>query len=174
MTERWLSIPGYEGLYEVSDLGRVRSVDHVKLIPASRRSAAYLRTHRGRLLARKFDRNGYPIVDLCQDGVVRRFGNHQLVLVAFVGPRPAGMVSRHLNGDRTDPRLVNLAYGTYAENSADMRLHGTVYQLHKTKCPSGHKYAGANLYITPAGARGCRACRRQRAKDRGASRKVAS
>lgn len=44
---------------------------------------------------------------------------HQVVLDAFMGPRPPKMVSRHLNGDSLDNRVANLAYGTQKENWAD-------------------------------------------------------
>ncbi len=53
------------------------------------------------------------------------FYAHRLVLTAFRGPCPEGMVTRHLNGVRTDNRLVNLAWGTPCENEADKVRHGT-------------------------------------------------
>jgi hypothetical protein len=51
-------------------------------------------------------------------------GVHTLVLLAFRGPCPPGMMCRHLNGDKTDNRLENLVWGTAAENNADMVRHG--------------------------------------------------
>lgn len=50
---------------------------------------------------------------------------HRLLLLAFVGPKPDGLVTRHLNGNPLDNRLENLCYGTYAENRADAKSHGT-------------------------------------------------
>ena len=64
---------------------------------------------------------GYLLVNLSR----RMLTVHQLVLGAFVGPRPPGCEARHLNGDPTDNRLCNLQWGTRAENYADRLAHGT-------------------------------------------------
>jgi hypothetical protein len=62
---------------------------------------------------------------------------HLLVLTAFVGPPANGQQCRHLNGDRCDPRLENLTWGTAKENSADRILHGTQ--------ASGERHGAARL-----------------------------
>jgi len=67
----------------------------------------------------------YPGVTLSLSGKKKILTVHRLVLEAFVGPRPPGMQCRHLNGDRTDSRLLNLAWGTARENAADRIRHGT-------------------------------------------------
>ncbi len=67
----------------------------------------------------------YPSVDIRAEGQRHVATVHRLVLEAFVGLRPAGMVARHLNGDRSDPRLENLAWGTLQENADDQTVHGT-------------------------------------------------
>ena len=84
---------------------------------------------------------------------------HRLVLEAFVGPRPEGMVARHLNGDPGDNRLENLAWGTQSENNYDKVRHGTHHNANKTHCPSGHEYRGDNIKWYK-GFRFCRACHR--------------
>lgn len=115
--ERWLSVPGFEGFYEVSDLGRVRSVRHM--------TAAGWRG--GKLLAPFTDSDGYLRVNLSRYGKV--FGLqpvHGLVLLAFAGPPAPGQQTRHGPGGKTDNRLVNLCYGTALENSDDKRRDGTM------------------------------------------------
>jgi len=101
--EEWRAIPGYEGVYSVSDQGRVR------------RDLARTNTKAGRIL-RAALRNGYPFVDLSVNGKTRAWSVHQLVALAFLGPPPPGKAVNHVNADREDPRLVNLEYATQSEN----------------------------------------------------------
>lgn len=68
---------------------------------------------------------GYWFAKLSHGGVKKSFPIHRLVLEAFVGPRPAGMECRHLDGNKNNNRLYNLAWGTGEENRADQVRHGT-------------------------------------------------
>lgn len=147
-SERWLPIPGYGGAYDVSDQGRIRS-----WMP-------YRGTAVPRVLHPTLDRAGYEYVSLRRRGVSIRSKVHLMVLLAFVGPRPDRMETRHLDGNPKNNRLGNLAYGTYGENKLDKSRHGTDYNVRKTHCPQGHEYAGDNLYVYPDGRRQCRACAR--------------
>lgn len=117
MTERWLPVPGFEGRYEVSDFGCVKSLPHTRRGPhgATRRFGVRI------LKPQPYDADGRVQVKL--GGRDRKI--HHLVLTAFVGPCPAGMECRHLDGDPTNNRLDNLAWGTHAENEADKIRHGT-------------------------------------------------
>ncbi len=88
--------------------------------------------HRRRLtdswkpLSPKLANTGYHCVTLSIAGKRRHVAVHTLVLEAFVGSAPfAGCECRHLNGDRTDNRLENLAWGTHRENTDDRLSHGT-------------------------------------------------
>lgn len=95
---------------------------------------------------------------------------HDMVLETFVGPKPAGMCARHLNGDSLDNRLDNLTYGTYSENNYDRVAHGRHPAANKTHCKRGHEFTPANTYIIPSmGSRQCRKCVRflRRAARRG-------
>lgn len=112
--ERWLPVVGWEGYYEVSDLGRVRRVAPYHGYPA------------GRLVAQCRTKSGlYPRVGLSTPEKRCTYVVHRLVLEAFVGLRPAGHEARHTNGDGWDNRLTNLSWSTHAENIGDKQQHGT-------------------------------------------------
>lgn len=118
--EEWRAVLGYEGLYEVSSAGRVRSLD--RKIP--HKSGFYVRP--GQLLNPCLNRKGYAQVTLSRSGHIKTARVHTLVADAFLGPRPAGAVVRHLNGNGADCAKENLRYGTSQDNSDDMNTHGTV------------------------------------------------
>ncbi len=111
LLEEWRDVPGYQGRYSVSSLGRIRS---------------YQVIHKPVLLTPSPNkRDGYLLVDLCLNRTRRPMKVARLVLLTFVGPPPLGMTdARHLNGLKTDNRLDNLAWGTRADNEADKKRHG--------------------------------------------------
>jgi hypothetical protein len=97
---------------------------------------------------------------------------HQLVLEAFVGPRPRGMESCHNNGNQTDNRLVNLRWDTKSENNLDRVRHGTHSESSKKLCPRGHWLVVPNLveaYLKKG--RVCWSCRRALQKASSARRR---
>jgi HNH endonuclease/NUMOD4 motif len=142
MNENWLPIVGYEGQYEISDLGNVWS-EKRNVILINHPKPPY----------------GYLCVKLCKNGVKKSFRIHNLVLTAFEGPRPPGMVARHLNGIRDDNRYSNLKWGTPLENSEDKFQHGNDHNSNKTHCVRGHEFTPENTYINPSRYfRTCRQC----------------
>jgi DNA-binding XRE family transcriptional regulator len=116
--ERWLPVPGWEGFYDVSDLGRVRSLDRVTGRQRPRRLA-------GCILKPQLANNGRFRVTLRRDGVKTDQMVHRLVMLAFVGPCPPGLEVLHGVGRELDNRLVNLKYGTHSENTLDKYRDGT-------------------------------------------------
>ena len=117
--EQWRPIPGYGDLYEVSDCGRVRSLDRL----TETRSGP--RKYRGRCLRPGVDRKGYLAVSLCRVGVVKMCAIAGLVLSAFKGPRPKGTECCHNDGNKANNHLANLRYDTRKANHADKIVHGT-------------------------------------------------
>jgi hypothetical protein len=108
MQETWKAVPGYEGQYEVSDQGRVRSGE--------------------KILAQATMRSGHLTVHLCR----QTHYVHRLVLFAFVGvpqSNVARIETRHLDGNPTNNSLSNLTWGTVAENRADRRRLGEKAKL---------------------------------------------
>lgn len=112
--ETWKAVRGYEGRYEVSDLGRVRS------LPKRRQPNTII-------LKTPPAADGYPVVNLSNVEGRRSVKKvHRLVLEAFCGPgtimHPFAL---HRDGDRTNARLSNLYWGNARENQLDREAHGT-------------------------------------------------
>jgi len=159
VTEEWRPVVGYEGLYEVSDAGRVRSVDRYV-----ERTGRPVRLRGVLMKLQRAQAGGYWTVAMCQGGLQRTHTVHSLVMQAFVGPRPDGMEVRHLDGDPTNSRLSNLAYGVPSENALDRVRHGTHNMTRKTHCKHGHEFTEANTYLMRSGGRDCRTCHNSRAR----------
>lgn len=149
--ESWKRIPGYEGSYDVSSHGQIRSLDRFDMRG---------QRVRGRMMRPRSLEYGHLQVALSKDGVVTRWLVHRLVLLAFVGPAPAGMIGCHNDGDSQNNYLSNLRWGTQSSNNYDTVGHGTHHQASKTLCLREHPLVAPNLVpsATSRGARGCRAC----------------
>lgn len=118
--ELWTSVDGYEGFYEVSNYGNVRSL--TRAVPYGRHKGM---TYTGRDL-KLFVTNNYLSVKLARAGITKTFYVHELVMMAFDGPRPEideRCEIRHLDGNKFNNNFSNLAYGTVKENAADRKLH---------------------------------------------------
>lgn len=125
LAEFWKPVLGHEGSYEVSNLGRVRSLDRIaeyeRRDQYSGRIITVRRRHRGAVLRPGRMSGGHLSVAIGR-GNTRTV--HSLVLEAFVGPCPTGMECLHKNGKHQDNRLANLRWGTRSENLHDAVRHG--------------------------------------------------
>ncbi len=121
--ELWRDIPGYEGSYQVSSLGRVRSLPRVIYVEDHVRGIVCAKPYPGKILRQAVcDRAGHVSVHLGK--YCRGIPVHQLVMLAFHGFPPPGTEVMHLNGDPRDNRPENLKYGTHSENMIDMYRSG--------------------------------------------------
>lgn len=100
---------------------------------------SYVRDKGGKMLSPGPDQDGYVCVYLSTSSGRVKARVHRLMLESFVGPGPAGLETRHLNGNRADNRLENLRYGTRKENALDCVLHGTQ--------PRGNNHGRAKLNV---------------------------
>lgn len=119
--EVWKWVPGYEGYYQVSNQGRVRSVK--RDIIDSRGVTKHLK---GQTIAPRPDRDGYHTIYLCKDGIPVVKKVHNLILTTFVGECPEGMQTHHLDSNPANNRLENLRWITFAEHIADRVQNGSI------------------------------------------------
>lgn len=143
MTE-WRDVPGYEGYYQASDDGQIRSVSRV------------LRPGNGA--------QGTPFVILSKNGVHANRKVAHLVMEAFVGPRPEGLCVLHWDDVKTNNHLSNLRYGTRSENKHDAVRNGIHHKSRRTHCPYGHEFSDENTAWVGR-ARRCRTCARQQSRE---------
>lgn len=126
--EVWRPVVGYEGHYEVSNLGRVRSLRR-RVQVLSRWGTPTSREYPARVLAQDVDRGRHSYgrlrVSLCHEGAQKSRLVHQIVAEAFIGPRPSGHEVAHNDGDAANNRATNLRYATPYDNTQDKHLHGT-------------------------------------------------
>ncbi len=127
----WRAIVGYEGLYEVSSTGRVRSLPRVV-----KHWTGVEMLRRGREM-KLTPFKAYFRVTLSRDGAYKSCAVHTIVAAAFKGPRPQSLMTRHLDGNGQNNRAGNIVYGTAQENSTDRVNHGNA--------PRGEGHASAKL-----------------------------
>lgn len=111
VNEIWKDVSGYEGYYQVSNLGRVRSLPR-------RVNAAYSATKlmSGKLLKPRYCKNGYYYVCLYGLGIQKNITVHSLVANAFLGDRPNGLDVNHIDGDKSNNSCTNLEYSSRSQN----------------------------------------------------------
>jgi hypothetical protein len=165
--EGWLPVVGYEGQYEVSDQGQVRSVRRVVIRSNGRPytvPACILKQFGGgsddshqqvKLYRRKPDYSTEQVATL--------------VLTAFEGSCPPGMEACHNDGNPFNNRRTNLRWDTRSENTFDMVRHGTHNMARKTRCPKNHPYDAENTRYK-GNRRVCRRCEQEyRRRRKGAA-----
>jgi hypothetical protein len=161
LEEQWLPIDNYENYYEVSNLGRVRSLPR---LTNGRNNSK--RLVQGRTLSpgiRK--KTGHLYVNLKVNNSTVTRSVHTLVLETFIGPCPPGLECCHNDGNPQNNRVSNLRWDTRVNNIQDMLDHGTHSQASKNRCAQGHHYDDANTIFTKEGRR-CRECHRLESSKR--------
>lgn len=161
---------GWEGMYEVSNLGRVKSL--ARMVTAGGRSGVTRHINLpNRIVSGSTLKTGHILVALSLNGKVHHRYVHRLVLEAFVGPAPQGHECCHYNGNGSDNRLENLRWDTRSANHLDKVRHGHNQFALRTHCPQGHEYTEQNTYRYPNGSRACRACRAVSTRENNEKRK---
>lgn len=163
MIEEWVPVRGFEGAYEVSSMGRVRSLDRDVLYVEARRT--YTRFHRGIYLSPGVRASGHRAVSLqdSERGAIQTYV-HRLVAEAFI-PNPDNLpFVLHWDDDPGNNRVENLRWGSRADNGRDAVRNGVNPQANKTHCIRNHPFDGSNTRYRN-GRRWCRACGALKARE---------
>ncbi len=131
--EEWRAVPGYEGLYEASTEGRIRSLDRI-VTQLSSRGRPHVHGYKGRILSPGWHKGGYETINLYRDNQVWATVVHIVVARTYHGPPPPGHEVRHRDGSKTNNRPDNLLWSTHIDNERDKIKHGTF--LYGLTCPA--------------------------------------
>ena len=162
MAERWVPAYGFTGRYEVSDLGRVRSV------PRQVINGGQVKMEPGVLLKPYWHRKHLKVTLYGDNKRKRDVFVHILVLESFVGPKPKGRLGCHRDDDPRNNSLSNLRWDTAAANSRDAVRNGVHPEAKRTTCNYGHPLDGR----THKGERYCKACNRHKQRQGKARKKL--
>ena len=113
-SETWKPVKGYENLYEVSDLGNVRSVTHY--VTVQRGKQTFVRKTKGQRIIPQKNIHGYMQVTLCKDGKRITHSVHRIVIEAFIENINNSPCINHKDEDKTNNALNNLEWCTYSYN----------------------------------------------------------
>lgn len=157
LAEAATEIPGWPG-YKIDMSGRVFSC------------LSNWRGYGTRIMSQPLNQDGYPVVRLTDGSRRRRIPVHILVLRTFIGRKPSRKYqARHLDGNRKNNHLQNLAWGTAQENANDRGLHGNHVigernANYKTHCKRGHDLSVFGT-MRKTGGRSCKICHRLHVKE---------
>lgn len=123
--EIWKPIKGFEGIYEISNLGNLRSCDRM----VKHYIEGFTRKYKGQSKKSRLGKDGYLRCTLKNDGKIYHCRLHRLVAEAFIDKNDSFEVVNHINGNKIDNRVANLEWCTISENT----IHAVKNRLIKTK-----------------------------------------
>ncbi|MBC8950221.1 NUMOD4 domain-containing protein [Xenorhabdus sp. TS4] len=156
MSEIWKVISGYEGRYEISSKGRVRSVSFKQRYLLRNGKEAFRKTQ-PKIIAQQITNSGYLLVHLHLNNHRKARTVHTLVAEAFLAG--SGETVNHINGNKQDNRACNLEWASYSEN----HLHAVATGLNKQAVRVQHPITGAIYSSITQAAKACRVCHRKAA-----------
>ena len=143
--ERWVDIDGYEGYYQVSNLGRVRSLDRSMYVDDRRYSKPRWVNRKGKVLKNYNCGTDRRMVILRMFGIGKNHSVHRLVAQHFL-PNPSGLpVVNHINHDHHDNRASNLEWCTQKENIRQAIAAGRMNHIYNSPKNRPHEKRLANL-----------------------------
>ncbi len=136
MIEEWKDIPSYEGFYQASTLGNIRSVDRIFY------SKGRCHKRKSKILKSSPSNGGYLVLTLSKAGVYSQKVLHKLIAITWLNHKPCGheLVIDHINGEKTDNRVCNLREITQSENVKNTDKYRSAKQYKQPKV--GVEYKG--------------------------------
>jgi hypothetical protein len=110
MEKIWKPVYNYEGLYEISNYGEIKSIDRIVKSKSNRLC-------KGKILKQVNDKYGYQTIQLHKNGKRSVFFIHRLVMLTFIGNEAGKSQVNHKNGNKSDNKLINLEWMTPSENT---------------------------------------------------------
>ena len=111
LIEIWKDIPNYEGLYQASNLGRIRSLDH-KVMKKSLSGELIVRQYKGKILKGWVQNTGYLTVSLSN----KKYSVHRLIATTFLEQEKGKNIVNHIDGNKLNNRVDNLEWCDYKHN----------------------------------------------------------
>lgn len=161
--ERWIPAYGFKGRYEVSDMGRVRSV------PRQVVNGGRVTLEPGRMLRPYIHHSHWKVTLYGDNKYERQVFVHVLMLESFVGPRPKGMLGCHNDDNKNNNVLGNLRWDTSQENARDQVRNGIHPETLRKTCDYGHPLDGRSKK-----GRYCKQCNRAKQRRLKAVQKLAA
>jgi hypothetical protein len=140
LDEEWKDIPNYENIYQVSNMGRVKSLNRI-----IENKKGQIQKYKGKILSPRFSNRGYYQVNLSENNKPTLFSVHRLVMLSFVGP--SNLLVDHIDRNPKNNKLENLRYVSNQENTFNRGAKGYSYRKNLNKWVGCLRIKGESIYL---------------------------
>lgn len=146
MKEIWKDIDGYNGIYKVSNLGRIKS-NGFEYLQKGKGGNVFRRKSQPKILSQSYTVEGYLVVTLIKNGIAKQHKVHRIIADAFIPNPDKKPVINHINGQKDDNRIENLEWCTVKENTEHAHSTGLCGRNAKAKCVARVDESGKILEV---------------------------
>jgi hypothetical protein len=138
--EVWENIPNYENSYQVSNMGRIKSLTRI-----IENKKGQIQKYKGKILSPRLSNRGYYQIALSENNKTSLFSVHRLVMLSFVGP--SDLLVDHIDRNSKNNKLENLRYVSTQENSFNRGAKGYSYRNNNNKWIGTLRINGESIYL---------------------------